>query len=30
MKEREGVKGMRIVKEPKFLRHFTAHFETLK
>lgn len=29
MKEREGVKGMRIVKEPKFLRHFTAHFETL-
>ncbi len=28
--EREGVKGMRIVKEPKFLRHFTAHFETLK
>jgi tryptophanase len=30
MKEREGVKGMRIVKEPKFLRHFTAHFETLR
>jgi tryptophanase len=30
VKEREGVKGMRIVKEPKFLRHFTAHFEPLK
>lgn len=29
MAEREHVKGMRIVKEPKFLRHFTAHFQTL-
>ncbi|MBZ0204975.1 MAG: tryptophanase [Flavobacteriales bacterium] len=29
MAEREQVKGMRIVKEPKFLRHFTAHFDTL-
>lgn len=30
MAEREQVKGMRIVKEPKFLRHFTAHFDTLR
>jgi tryptophanase len=29
MAEREKAKGMRIVKEPKFLRHFTAHFEVL-
>jgi len=29
MAGREGVKGMRIVKEPQFLRHFTAHFEPL-
>ena len=27
VKERETVGGMRIVREPKFLRHFTAHFE---
>jgi tryptophanase len=27
MKEREIVKGYRITEEPKFLRHFTAHFE---
>jgi tryptophanase len=25
----EQVRGLRIVKEPKFLRHFTAHFEPL-
>lgn len=24
-----SVKGMKIVKEPKFLRHFTAHFEEI-
>ncbi|MBS1568843.1 MAG: tryptophanase [Bacteroidetes bacterium] len=29
MRHREQVKGLRIMKEPKFLRHFTAHFETL-
>ena len=29
MRMRERVKGIRIVKEPKFLRHFTAHFEPL-
>lgn len=25
----DGVRGSRITKEPKFLRHFTAHFEPL-
>ncbi len=29
MRQREKVRGYRIVKEPKFLRHFTAHFEPL-
>jgi tryptophanase len=29
MDARENVRGYRIVKEPKFLRHFTAHFEQL-
>ena len=27
MRVRNGAKGFRIVKEPKLLRHFTAHFE---
>ena len=29
MRQRDHVRGYRIVKEPKFLRHFTAHFEPL-
>lgn len=29
MAGREAAKGMQIVKEPRFLRHFTAHFEPL-
>ena len=29
MRTREQVRGYRIVKEPRFLRHFTAHFEQL-
>ncbi|MCF8257607.1 MAG: tryptophanase [Flavobacteriales bacterium] len=29
MRTRDNVRGYRIVKEPKFLRHFTAHFEAL-
>ena len=29
MRQRERVRGYRIMKEPKFLRHFTAHFEPL-
>ena len=29
IKNRDQVKGLRITKEPKFLRHFTAHFEEL-
>lgn len=29
MDRREGVRGFRITKEPRFLRHFTAHFEAL-
>ncbi|MBK6549225.1 MAG: tryptophanase [Flavobacteriales bacterium] len=29
MKQREHVRGVRITKEPRFLRHFTAHFEPL-
>jgi tryptophanase len=28
-KEKSGVRGMRIVREPKFLRHFTAHFQPI-
>jgi tryptophanase len=24
---REKIRGMKIVKAPQFLRHFTAHFE---
>lgn len=27
MRTREQVRGYRIIKEPRFLRHFTAHFE---
>lgn len=27
MKDRQHTKGLKITKEPKFLRHFTAHFE---
>lgn len=26
LKEKEKARGIRIIKEPKFLRHFTAHF----
>lgn len=29
LEEAKSVKGLRITKEPKFLRHFTAHFEPL-
>ena len=29
IKTRNDVKGMRITKEPKYLRHFTAHFEKI-
>lgn len=29
-KNRKAAKGLRIVKEPKFLRHFTAHFEEIE
>lgn len=29
MRQRKKVRGYRIVTEPKFLRHFTAHFEPL-
>jgi tryptophanase len=29
IKEKDKTKGVRITKEPKFLRHFTAHFEPL-
>lgn len=28
-KERDNARGYKITKEPKFLRHFTAHFEPL-
>ena len=28
--EKEQAKGVRITKEPKFLRHFTAHFEVIE
>jgi tryptophanase len=28
-KEKDTARGYRITKEPKFLRHFTAHFEPL-
>ncbi len=27
LKEKDKAKGYRIIKEPRFLRHFTAHFE---
>jgi tryptophanase len=27
LRERDAAKGFRIVYEPPFLRHFTAHFE---
>lgn len=27
MNDRQNTKGLKITKEPKFLRHFTAHFE---
>jgi len=30
LKEKDSVKGYRITKEPKFLRHFTAHFEQIE
>ncbi|MGE0562814.1 MAG: tryptophanase [Flavobacteriales bacterium] len=30
LKEKDSVKGYKITKEPKFLRHFTAHFEEMK
>lgn len=30
LKNRKKVKGVKITKEPQFLRHFTAHFERLK
>ena len=26
-KNKENIKGMRISEQPKFLRHFTGHFE---
>lgn len=29
IKNKNSIKGMRIIKEPKFLRHFTAHFELI-
>ncbi len=29
MRRRDQVRGLRITKEPRFLRHFTAHFEPL-
>jgi tryptophanase len=29
MRARDRARGYRIIKEPKFLRHFTAHFEPL-
>lgn len=29
LKTREQVKGLRIVQEPPFLRHFTAHFDVI-
>ena len=29
LRTKEKVKGLRIIKEPKFLRHFTSHFEKL-
>jgi tryptophanase len=29
MRQRNGVCGLKITREPKFLRHFTAHFEPL-
>ena len=29
MANRENVGGYKIVKEPEFLRHFTAHFEPI-
>jgi tryptophanase len=30
MKEKNNVRGYKITKETKFLRHFTAHFEPLQ
>lgn len=29
LRTRDRARGLRIIKEPKFLRHFTAHFEML-
>ena len=29
IRNRDKARGLRITKEPKFLRHFTAHFEEL-
>jgi tryptophanase len=30
MQRRWRIRGLRIIKEPRFLRHFTAHFEPLQ
>lgn len=30
LKRRDTVRGLKIIKEPRFLRHFTAHFEPLR
>ncbi len=30
IKEKNNAKGVKIVKEPKFLRHFTSHFEVIE
>jgi tryptophanase len=30
IRAKDAVKGLRITKEPEFLRHFTAHFEEIK
>ena len=30
IESKKSTKGLRIIYEPKFLRHFTAHFERLK
>lgn len=30
IRTKQSVRGLRITKEPKFLRHFTSHFEKLK
>tara|TARA_R110002050_G_scaffold20348_1_gene57704 strand:+ start:100457 stop:101839 length:1383 start_codon:yes stop_codon:yes gene_type:complete len=30
IKEKDQAKGLKIIKEPQFLRHFTAHFEVIE